>query len=332
MTLTTPTSQIHVRLLANRQGKLGALMWSAPEPDTAHLPDWLAQDSVRELAHRVPCLWSATAVASWPAQVQDALPQTGMQRAEPSTVAECESAFILPPGKEWVGGGWYLQPPGKPASAQAASRTHAMRLVQLVAAEAETHEIEEVFRHDATLSYQLLRLVNSAGVGTGRVVTSFAQAILILGRQQLRRWVNLLLFAARDDDPRSALLMAHVTLRARGMELLAHEAGLDRLQQDQAFMAGMFSMLGVLFGQPLAQVLQPLNLSSELRQALVEQTGELGKLLRAWQAVEKLDTTALGNALAELGVPVSACNNLLPQACIWMLSVAEGDDSHGGKR
>ena len=330
MTQATPATQVHVRLLANRQGKLGALMWSTPEPEA--LPAWLGQDSVRELAGQLPCLWDAAAVAQWPAHVQAALAQAGMQFVDPAAVADCETSFNLPPGKEWAAGHWYLQPPSKPSSAQAASRTQAMRLVQLVAAEAETHEIEEVFRHDATLSYQLLRLVNSAGMGTGRVVTSFAQAILILGRQQLRRWVNLLLFAARDDDPRSAMLMAHVTLRARGMELLAHEAGLDRSQQDQAFMAGMFSMLGVLFGQPLAQVLQPLNLSDELRLALVEQNGQLGKLLRAWEAVEASDAALLAEALAPLGVQPSTCNGLLPQACAWMLSVAEEDDGHGGKR
>jgi DNA-binding phage protein len=330
MTLATPASQVHVRLLANRQGKLGALMWSTSNPDT--LPTWLGQDSVRELARQLPCLWDAAEATRWPSCIQDALTEAGMQPVEPTAVAECESSFNLPADKAWAAGNWYLQPPGKPSAAHAASRTHAMRLVQLVAAEAETHELEEVFRHDATLSYQLLRLVNSAGMSTGRVVTSFAQAILILGRQQLRRWVNLLLFAARDDDPRSAMLMAHVTLRARGMELLAHEAGMDRSQQDQAFMAGMFSMLGVLFGQPLAQVIQPLNLTGELQQALVEQEGELGKLLSAWQAVEASDTTALAAALAPLGVQVSTCNDLLPQACAWMLSVAEGDEGHGGNR
>ena len=178
------TSFAQAILILGRQGKLGALMWSTSEPQA--LPAWLGQDSVRDLARQLPCLWDAASVARWPENVQEALAQSGMQAVDPATVAECASAFSLPPGKEWAGGDWYLQPPGKPSSAQAASRTHAMRLVQLVAAEAETHEIEEVFRHDATLSYQLLRLVNSAGMSTGRVVTSFAQAILILGRQQPR--------------------------------------------------------------------------------------------------------------------------------------------------
>lgn len=332
MTPPLPDTQVYVRLLADRQGKPGALQWRAATERPADLLPWFAQDCVAALARQVPCLWDATSVAPWPADVRQALVAAGMVVTESSAVAESDTGFLAPAGKDWLAGRWYLQPPAKPSSAQSASRTQAMRLLQLVASDAETHEIEEVFRHDATLSYQLLRLVNSAGTGSGRVVTSFAQAILMLGRQQLRRWVNLLLFAARDDDPRSAMLMAHVTLRARGMELLAHEAGLDRAQQDQAFMAGMFSMLGVLFGQPLAQVLPPLNLTTELRQALLEDAGDLGLLLRTWQASEQADGPALAALLGQLGLDINDHNRVLPQACSWMLSLTGGDKDNGGSR
>ena len=137
--------------------------------------------------------------------------------------------------------------------------------------------------------------------------------------------MNLLLFTARNDDPRSALLMVRVTLRARGMELLAHEAGLDRAQQDQAFMAGMFSMLGVLFGQPVEQVLAPLALPEELNAAIIHAQGGLGLILRAWQAAENGDTAALAAALGSLGVQGERYNELLPQACLWTLNLTQGE-------
>lgn len=226
-----------------------------------------------------------------------------------------------PAQTEWCVGRWYTQPPTKPTAAQAASRNTALRLLQLVSNDADTHEIEDVFRHDATLSYQLLRIVNSLTMGGPRQITSFGQAILIMGRQPLRRWVNLLLFAARTDDARSSMLMAHVVLRARGMELLASEAGLDRAGQDQAFMAGMFSMLGVLFGQPLEDVLRPLKLSESMLDALFQHRGEVGALLRAWEAAENADGPALAQALARWNITPSTYNTLLVQACQWMLSI-----------
>ncbi len=318
MSITESETPVLVRLLANHQGKPAALWWHMVNPSTATLSRWLQQDGVAHLARTVPCLWWQDEVALWPPEVQQALAQAGLQQVAAAAVASCATHFQPSDNALWIDGPWYLQPPPKPSSAQAASRTNALRLVQLIAADAERHDIEDVFRHDAQLSYQLLRLVNSAGMGHGRTIHSFAQAILILGRQALRRWVNLLLFSARDDDPRSAMLMAHVVLRARGMELLAQAAGQDRGQQDQAFMAGMFSLLGVLFGQPLAQALAPLNLQPELRDALLDSRGELGALLHAWCAAEQADDAALAPALAELGLSVSDFNRVLPLACAWM--------------
>ncbi|MBV5336453.1 MAG: HDOD domain-containing protein, partial [Deltaproteobacteria bacterium] len=114
---------------------------------------------------------------------------------------------------------------------------------------------EAVFRQDPILAYHLLRLVNSLCIGVDKHISSFSQAILILGRHQLKRWLNLMLFAANRDDYRTPMLMARVAVRARSMELLAKAGGFDRSEQDQAFMAGMFSLLGVLFGMPLSEVL-----------------------------------------------------------------------------
>lgn len=324
MPSTPPDTPIHVRVLANRQGRPGALLWRVAPEGVGGLLPWLAQEGTQALAGRTPCLWVANDVAEWPEAVQKGLSAAGMQTMPAEHLAECGTAFEASDPVRWIVGEWYLQPPFHPTSAQAASRANALRLIQLISTDAETHELEEVFRHDAHLSYQLLRLVNSAGVSNGRTISSFAQAILMLGRQALRRWVNLLLFSARDDDPRSAMLMAHVVLRARGLELLAHDAGLDRAGQDQAFMAGMFSMLGVLFGQPLEQALRPLNLALPLQQALLEQTGDLGLLLQAWQASECGDDERLQLALSPLGLSHQDHNRALPLACDWMLNMTAG--------
>ena len=231
----------------------------------------------------------------------------------------------------WISGAWYQQPPAKLAAAQAASRARALQLLQLVSADADTHDIEAVLRHDAAVSYHLLRLVNSVAMGFKREITSLAQAILLLGRQQLRRWLQLLLFSARDDDPRCAMLAAHVTLRARSMELLAEACGLDRATQDQAFMVGMFSMLGTLFGQPLPQVLATLTLPDALRRALLDGEGTLGQLLTTVTAAEgplggdeprDRDDNRLIAQLDALALPPATFNRLRLQAALWTVQMS----------
>ncbi len=202
-------------------------------------PDFL------HLTEHFPCLFLESDGLHWPPGFQDALMQArckqvaapGIYRADRQLEADYAADI------EWLDGSWYLAPLGKPTANQAASRAIALQLVQLVAADADSRDIEAVFRRDPTLSYHLLRLVNSLGVGAGRQITSFSQAIVILGRLQLRRWLNLMLFAARGGDQRSGMLLALVAMRARAMELLARAAGLDKSHQEQAFMVGMFSLL-----------------------------------------------------------------------------------------
>jgi len=242
------------------------------------------------------------------------LPQ-GQPRLAPASFPADASAT------DWVAGDWYQMPPGKPSAGQAASRTRALQLVQLVSTDADTRDIEAVLRQDATLSYHLLRLVNSLAMGGEREITSFAQAILILGRQQLRRWLNLMLFAARDDDPRSAMLMAHVATRARTMELLAQACGHEKLAQEQAFMVGMFSLLGVLFGLPLPDVLKPLPLGETVQAALLRQEGELGELLQAVRHAEAGEHADLAVSLGALSLDAPTFNAVQVDALRWMLDV-----------
>ena len=216
----------------------------------------LAADLIKTLSGQCALLLSPLDAASLPPELLAKSQLAGCQVMDDSVLHVRHDAGIpdLLPSTQWIDGNWFLQPPSKPKGAQAASRVMALKLVQLVSTDADTHEIEDVFRQDPTLSYHLLRLVNSLAFGAPRRISSFSQAILMLGRQQLKRWLNLILFASGSDDPRAPMLLGRVVVRARMMELLTRESGGDKAQQELAFMAGMFSLLGVLFGQPLEEV------------------------------------------------------------------------------
>jgi EAL and modified HD-GYP domain-containing signal transduction protein len=82
-----------------------------------------------------------------------------------------------------------------------------------------------------------------------------------------------MLFSSREGDPRSAMLLSRVAV-ARSMELLSKALGEDKHHQEQAFMVGMFSLLGVLFGMPLEEVLKPLTISESVQQACCRMTAK----------------------------------------------------------
>lgn len=270
-----------------------------------------------------PRLITANQGAQLPPETLSALQAVGYQLVADEAVffAGSLTDLNLPASAQWVDGNWYMAPPAKPAGAQAASRALALKLVQLVTADADTRDIEDVLRQDPALSYHLLRLVNSLGMGPSRRITSFSQAIMILGRQQLRRWLNLMLFSARSDDKRTAMLLAQVTVRSRSMELLARDAGLDRANQDLAFMAGMFSMLGILFGLPLPDVLKPLEVSEALVGALLQHAGPLGGLLTAVECAERGDMPGLVAQLKALQLSPTQFTLVSFEAHQWMLNL-----------
>jgi EAL and modified HD-GYP domain-containing signal transduction protein len=330
MTMSPLPPLVFLHLLADRKLKPGAVLLDAGDDGADALLDLAAFPDFAAFAARFPCFIGAEAANRLPPAVLQALQDAGcgVLAAERCHHADDAGKPQLPEEALWLAGNWFLTPPAKPAGSQAASRAQALKLVQLVSADAETREIEEIFRQDPTLSYHLLRLVNSLGVGTGKRISSFSQAILMLGRQQLRRWLNLMLFAARKDDHRAAMLLARVAIRARSMELLARDSGLDRTGQELAFMAGMFSLLGVLFGMPLAEVFKPLQVSEALVTAVLQHQGDIGRLLQTVECAEQGDAARLAGLLAELQLTAGQFNRLGIEACQWMLGLIH-EAEHG---
>ncbi|WP_088708276.1 EAL and HDOD domain-containing protein [Noviherbaspirillum denitrificans] len=329
MSVLPPAPLLSVDLLSDRNRTPAALLleFSNSGADDAFIP--LAQhEDFRALAGRFPCRFTTGGMSP---SLEPAVVEAGCRPVPAGSLARIDRLpeEPFPPEIDWIAGPWYMAPRAKPAGSQAASRALALQLVQLVSTDADTHEIEAVLRRDPTLSYHLLRLVNSLGMGMSRQITSFSQAILILGRAQLRRWLNLMLFSARSGDEGSAMLLARVAVRARLMELAAKASGLDKSNQESAFMAGMFSLLGVLFGMPLEEVLRPLRISETLLGALLRREGDIGRLLTLAEAAEGRDLPAVEACLQGLHLAAAEFNLLNVQAHNWMLDVVR--ESAGGQ-
>lgn len=197
-----------------------------------------------------------------------------------------------------------------------------MHLLSLVATDADTAEIEEVFKRDPKLAFELLKLVNSSSFGMRKEITSFAQAIMILGQRQLQRWLQLLMFAQRkkgDNGPN--ILMQRAAERGRMMELLALE-GNEKADQEQAFMVGVFSVLDILMGKPLKELLKSISLPQPVGNALLEREGRLGALLNLVCATENSGFTTVRRLLSDLGITPATLSRSQLDAIFWALRIA----------
>jgi c-di-GMP-related signal transduction protein len=174
-----------------------------------------------------------------------------------------------------------------------------MRLLGLVMEDADTDALETVVKSDPSLAVNLLRLVNSVGSGLRSKVHSLRQAITALGRRQLQRWVQLLLFARPGSSGTGDPLMTMAATRGRLMELLTEKASSPlHSVNDEAFLAGVLSLLPALLATPMDEILKGLPVSDTLRAAMLDRTGPLGILLKMVETLEDADQDAFFAALS----------------------------------
>ena len=196
------------------------------------------------------------------------------------------------------------------------TRGHLLALLGLLARDADARDLETQLKQDPALSYHLLRLVNSAAFAPNSPISSFGQAINLLGRRQLQRWLQLLLYARQQQDGRPNPLLPIAALRAAHMEALCQQQGGGRDEQDQAFMVGVFSLLDVLLGMTMDEIVGALNLTPAAASALLKRAGPLGQLLRM------VETGATSAQLNIAGIDAQQWWHSQVQAYAWAIKVS----------
>lgn len=199
------------------------------------------------------------------------------------------------------------------------SQLSLMKLMGLLLSDADTTLIEDALKPEPGLTLNLLRMTNSVGAGSTERITSLRHAITVLGRRQLQRWLQLLVFASGKQQGTSNPLLLLAATRGRLMELLASELRpSDNAFADQAFMAGIMSLMPALMGQPITEIVAHLGIATAVRDAVCEGTGMLGNLLKLAEASETGNLEALTANLQALdGLNAKALNRSQTQALLW---------------
>lgn len=142
--------------------------------------------------------------------------------------------------------------------------------------------LEEVIRHDAGLSYKLLRFANSAFSGARAPAGSVREALVRLGTRAVQQWATVLTLAGIADRPPELLTTG--LLRARTCQILVSQS--DDGCSERAFTVGLFSVLDALLDVPMDEVLELLSLEPAVSDALRTRCGVEGAALAAVIAYE----------------------------------------------
>lgn len=212
-------------------------------------------------------------------------------------------------------GYWFAKPVLVEGQTIRPAQATILQLINLVRKQASTNEIEEVLKRDPTLSFNLLRFINSAGFGLRTEVTSFKHAVMLLGLNKLFKWAALLLTTSQAGDTPPAVGTTAV-VRGRLMELLAGET-LPADECDNAFVVGVFSLLDTLLGIPMPAALATLTLPDTVTNALLYRTGPLAAYLSLTEACETGDDATFAQTTTALGLSSNQVNWAHLQALAW---------------
>ncbi len=212
-------------------------------------------------------------------------------------------------------GFWFARPVIVPGQTVRPAQANILQLINLVRKQASTEDIEDLLKRDPTLSFKLLRFINSAGFGARSEVTSFKHAVMLLGLNRLFKWAALLLTSSTVGDTPLAVGSTAV-VRGRLMELLATEL-LPPAQWDNAFVVGVFSLLDTMLGISMVDAMATLALPEEVTLALLHQKGPLAPLLALTVACETGDDTAFAAAIQGLSLSNNQVNWAHLQALAW---------------
>ncbi|OPY64472.1 MAG: putative cyclic-di-GMP phosphodiesterase AdrB [Syntrophorhabdaceae bacterium PtaU1.Bin034] len=187
--------------------------------------------------------------------------------------------------------------------------------------ELDFRNLEKIIMQDTYFTYTLLNYMNSAYFSFRDHVTSIRQALVFLGERELRKWASLIILTFIGVDRPSQVVVTSL-VRAKFCEALTHKTDLAD-NGSELFMMGMLSLLDVLVGRPLAEILETMNVSKEVKIGLKGGNNRHGQLFRLVLAYEKADWQDVDLWAGKLSLDVSGISEAYRRSVEWADQVFE---------
>ncbi|WP_050476209.1 EAL and HDOD domain-containing protein [Herbaspirillum rhizosphaerae] len=232
-------------------------------------------------------------------------------------------------GFDYYQGYYFARPDVLQGKKLSASCVIIMQILALIIKGANNYEIVRFIKQDVALSLMLLRLVNTPLCGFRRHIASLGQALLVLGDRQLKRWLQILLYANPNNNRNAATspLMILAATRGKMCELLSQKVQPRRPNKsDTAFMVGVLSLTDALFNLEIADVIGQIGVSIEIREALLSRAGFYGGLLQLVESAENpelLSPAQLSELLNNLQLSAEEFYSVQKEAFEWGDSISE---------
>ena len=187
----------------------------------------------------------------------------------------------------------------------------------------DVQEVADTIKHDLALSYKLLRFLNSAYFAFRSQIKSIRHALLLLGQNEIRKWIGLISVSALGEGA-PPILVTMALIRAAFCESLAPLVGAAKRQSDYFFL-GLLSSIDVLLGRPMRPVLAELPIAADLSAALMGEQNPLRDVLQTVISYEQGNWEELSQLAKRLGLKEEKLCELYMQALRWSRELTQGE-------
>ena len=177
-------------------------------------------------------------------------------------------------------------------------------------------------KQEPSLTYKLLRYLNSAGFGLRSEIYSIPHALSLLGERELRKWIAVLAVGVMANGKPDELMTVPL-VRGRFCELLAPAAGMAAHSND-LFLLGLLSVMDAILDQPLVNILAELPVGNDIKEALLARSGLYKDMLDLATAHERADWDAISRLAPRLGVKEDQIPELYFAAVDWASALRRG--------
>lgn len=195
-------------------------------------------------------------------------------------------------------------------------KLHYFRMLQEIHhPDLDFHHLEGLIKREISISYKLLRYINSSYFGLRSEISSILQAMVLLGEKEIKKWISLVVLATMGEDKPEELVLQAI-IRARFCESAAPHARLGPRGED-LFLMGMFSLLDALLDKPLPDILADIPIAKDVKEALLGGENRLRNVYQCIVNYETGDWDKLCGQLDKLGMDEATVSRLYSSAVEW---------------
>ena len=176
-------------------------------------------------------------------------------------------------------------------------------------------ELENIIKLEASLTYKLLRYLNSAFFGFRTEIRSIHHALALLGEEELKKWASLIAMAAMGADKPPELVVS-VIVRAVFCESLAPRIGMMN-QSNDLFLLGMMSLIDTVLDRPLPEILEKMPISHEVKEALLGVENRFRDVYETVIAYEAADWRSFAEKARKLNLDEETVPDLYLKSVEW---------------